>query len=104
MWTWEQKCQCVTQLNALLPSFKVVMIAYCRGERTGKVEQLECVCVWEGVFVRVKIHRIIAGATMCVNVCVCVWRRCLIPLSRAGRKSAASGSAGSASTYQGSRF
>lgn len=72
MWTWEHKCQSVTQLNALLPSFKVVMIAYCRGEWTGKVEQLECVCVWERVFAWVKIHRIIAGATMCANVCVCV--------------------------------
>ncbi len=54
------------------------MIAYCRGERTGKVEQLKCVYVWERVFVRVEIHRNIAGemeqacASVCVCVCVCV--------------------------------
>lgn len=37
------KCQPVTQLNALLPSFKAVMIAYCRGELTGKAEKVKCV-------------------------------------------------------------
>lgn len=60
LWTWKHKCQSVTQLNALLGSFKAVMIAYCQGEGTGKVEQLKCVYVWERVFVRVEIHRNVA--------------------------------------------
>lgn len=50
------------------------MIAYCRGERTGKVEQLKCVYVWERAYVRVEIHRNIAGEIeqVCVSVCVYV--------------------------------
>lgn len=72
LWTWEHKCQSVTQLNALLPSFKAVMIAYCRGEPTGKVEQLKCVYVWERVFVGVETHRNVEGQIerVCFYVCV----------------------------------
>lgn len=62
------KCNPIKRSAALLQSRYDSLLPRGTDRESGATRV--CLCLG-GVFVRVKIHRIIAGATKCVNVCVC---------------------------------
>lgn len=85
-WTWEHKCQSVTQLNAPLPCFKAVMIAYGRGERTRTAKQLRVWC-WPGCNTR-KTHGGVgaAGTSVHISMCACVCMCAMLDLPQQEQK------------------